>query len=81
MYGQKKNVPMGYSLGSLLANILMTKCGNDQFELAIHTFYLYRRYVDDVFYILNPSARVDEPMNKSNSPHSSVKFTTDGVKQ
>lgn len=73
---------MGSLLGLLLADTFMTKLGNDPLELSIHILYLYERYLDDIFCLLNALTEIyrstqmwysQQRCNWNSSPRSIIK--------
>ena len=67
---------MGYSLGPVLANIIMTELENQMVRnlLADGTVAFYSSYVDDTLLLIKPE-NVRTVLKKFNSFHSSLNFT------
>lgn len=45
-------------------------------ESSIHSLRLYVGFVDDIFYVLSPSARINQLLNKFSLVHPNVKLVT-----
>ena len=78
IYQQKDGVSMGASLGSILANIIMTECE----EVIVYnlvkegTIKSYVRYVDDTL-LLVKRQDIDKVSKAFNGFHKNLKFTVD----
>lgn len=76
IYYQDDDVAMGSPVGTLFAGIYMAKLNIDLVESSIHTLYSYKRNVDDIFCSVNASTRISQLLDRFNSSHPNVKFTT-----
>ena len=78
LYGQCDGVSMGSSLGSALANIIMTELENVIVRdlIADGTVVLYAHNVDDTLLLIKPE-NVQKVLMKLNSFHESLNFTFD----
>lgn len=74
-YRQTDGVAMGSPLGPLLADIFMSKLENGPLKRLIENMPFYKRYVGDVFAILNDKNDLNRILNQFNMAHPSIHFT------
>ena len=75
LYRQIDGVAMGSPLGPLLAEVFMSKLESGPLRNSISNFCVYKRYVDDIFCIVDSELEADVLLNEFNSAHPSINFT------
>ena len=75
LYRQTDGVAMGSPLGPLLAEVFMAKLENNQLSNAISKCKVYKRYVDDIFVILNKVHDPKTMLETFNKAHANIKYT------
>ena len=77
LYRQLDGVAMGSPLGPLLSDIFMSSLELGILRDAIDSFCFYRRYVDDIFIILDDQADLTPLLDIFNCAHHSIQFTAE----
>ena len=75
LYSQIDGVAMGSPLGPLLADVFMAKLENEQLQTSIKKFCVYKRYVDDIWCLLDRSHDPITILNEFNATHTNINFT------
>ena len=77
LYQQTDGVAMGSPLGPLLSDIFMSSLEEGSLHEAIQSMCFYRRYVDDIFIILDGQTDTDYLLNSFNDVHPTIRFTAE----
>ncbi|MGL4482492.1 MAG: reverse transcriptase domain-containing protein [Lactococcus garvieae] len=75
IYRQKDGVAMGSPLGPVLADIFMGMLERSQLAETVKKCDLYKRYVDDIFCIIDKKQNPDDLLAQANTAHPCIKFT------
>ena len=75
LYSQIDGVAMGSPLGPLLADVFMAKVENDQLKTTINKCCVYKRYVDDIWCLVDRSQDPMTILSMFNAAHANIKFT------
>ena len=75
IYRQRDGVAMGSPLGPLLADVFLGKIESTKLNGFIDKCTIYKRYVDDIFCVIEEQVNPDEILNFVNSVHSNLQFT------
>ena len=81
LYRQTDGVAMGSPLGPLLSDIFMGSLELGSLKDTIQSFRFYRRYVDDIFLILEDHVDVTPLLDIFNCAHRSIQFTSESEKE
>ena len=76
-YQQTDGVAMGSPLGPLLSDIFMSSLERSSLRDTINSMCFYRRYVDDIFVILDYQTDAHSLLNSFNCAHPSIQFTVE----
>ena len=74
-YDQIDGVAMGSPLGPVLANLFMAVNEKDWLESCDNPPSFYRRYVDDIFCLMNDEGHANDFLVYLNAKHPNIKFT------
>ena len=77
LYRQIDGVAMGSPLGPLLADIFMGKLESTTLSSAINNMHFYRRYVDDIFAVVDSHSDLDVLITDFNRAHNLIQFTSE----
>lgn len=75
IFRQKDGVAMGSPLGPLLADVFMSTVEDSGLKSIVHGCKLYKRYVDDIFCIIDKEKSHVDLLRVANAAHPNVKFT------
>ena len=75
IYRQRDGVAMGSPLGPLLADVFLGKIESTKLNGFIDKCTIYKRYVDDIFCVIEEQVNPDEILNVINSVPSNLQFT------
>jgi hypothetical protein len=76
-FRQTDGIAMGSSLGCILSDIFMGSLESRQLKETIRGTHFYRRYVDDIFIVVDKKTELHEALEIFNSAHPSMKFTSE----
>ena len=77
LYDQTDGVAMGSPLGPLLSDIFMSSIERGVLQNSINSMSFYRRYVDDIFIILDAQTDISPIIELFNKAHPAIHFTSE----
>jgi hypothetical protein len=76
-YHQTDGIAMGSSLGCILSDIFMGSLEGTLLKDTIDQTHFYRRYVDDIFIVVNNTEELNNALKVFNAAHPSIQFTSE----
>ena len=77
LYRQTDGVAMGSPLGPILSDLFMASLETGPLYESISSLSFYRRYVDDIFIIMDETLSITHLLDIFNQAHPSIQFTSE----